>query len=82
MSRTDRIWSHAEAAFKAFAEADRLFSELPPNGSSKSTLTGKIHRLQFKARNAKERWRLFKKFFKITLGVLFTGKARLQFKDR
>lgn len=86
MSRTDRIWAHADAAFKeadkAFEEADRLFSELPPNGSAKSTSTGKIHQLHFDTRNANERWRLTKKFFKMALGVLFTGKAKLHFKDR
>lgn len=86
MSRTDRIWAHADTAFKeadkAFAEADRLFSELPPNGSCKSTPTGKVHQLHFEARNGKERWRLTKKFFKMALGVLFTGKAQLHFKDR
>lgn len=86
MSRTDRIWAHADAAFKeadkAFEEADRLFNELPPNGSAKSAATGKIHQLHFEARTARERWRLTKKFFKMAFIVLFTGKTQLHFKDR
>jgi len=90
MSRTDRIWQHADAAFKeankAFAEADRLFSEMP-SGNGHTTFErgrerGKTHQLKFEARSGGERWRLTKKFFKMTLGVLFTGKAQLHFKDR
>jgi len=85
MSRTDRIWHHADAAFKeadkAFAEADRLFAEMPPNGSH-HVKTGRVHQLHFQARNGGERWRLTKKFIKMAFGVLFTGKAELHFKDR
>jgi len=83
--RTERVWQHFDAAFaeadKAFAEADRLFKDAPPNGSPHAK-TGGIHQLNFQARNATERWRLTKKFIKMAFGVLFTGSAKLSFKDR
>lgn len=90
MNRTDRIWQHTNAAFreadKAFAEADRLFSEMPSSNEhtifERGRERGKAHQLKFEARSGGERWRLTKKFFKMTLGVLFTGKAKLHFKDR
>lgn len=85
MNRTDRVWAHADAAFaeadRAFKEADRIFRSMPPNGSGRQRMTG-FHQLRFEARSGSERWRLLKKFLSMALGILFTGKARLNFKDR
>jgi len=88
MSRTDRVWNHADDAFKsadkAFEEAERIFSELPKGTTHyvKSDTDKKVHTLKFEARSVKERWRLTKKFFRMGWGVLLTGKTELQFKDR
>lgn len=92
MNRTDRIWEHVDTAFghadrafkeadKAFAEADKLFSELGTQ-TTEHTPTGTVHQLNFCSRSRWERLRLTKKFFKMTCCVLFTGKARLHFRDR
>jgi len=83
MNRT--VWAHADAAFaeadKAFKEADKLFRDLPSNNTERRK-TPVVHQLHFEARCVWERWRLLKKFFGMALGVLFTGKAQLNFKDR
>lgn len=85
MNRTDRVWAHADAAFaeadKAFAEAQRVMNDLPPNAAWFAK-DGVVHQLHFNTGGGWERLRLSKKFFKMAVGVLFTGKAKLSFKDR
>jgi hypothetical protein len=85
MTRTDKIWEHADAAFaevnKAFAEADKLFAEAQPE-SARRTKTDHLHQVHFEARTRAERWRLTRKFFRMAFTMLFTGKTRIHFKDR
>lgn len=78
MSRTDRIWHHVDNAFK---EADKAFRELECLCSETSE-NGKSHQLRFVARSKIERWRLAKKFAKMSFSVLFAGKTQLNFKHR
>ena len=90
MDRTDHIWQRADAAFsaadkafaeagKAFTEADRLYAR---NTQPASAQPDNVYRLGFEARSKGERWKLVKKFTKLALDVLFTGKAELRFKNR
>ena len=90
MSRTARVWSHfdkamrhADEAFKsadeAFAEAERLHDDLPKNSNAHRNGP---HTLQFKATNFTERWRLTRKFIGMSIGILFSGKTSLRFRDR
>ena len=84
MSKTDRVWEHAEDAFKsankAFEEADRIFSKLPKGVPHVKDDT--IHQLHFNAPSLGERWRLACKFFMMGWAMLLKGKAQLRFRNR
>jgi hypothetical protein len=83
MTRTDRVCTAAlKSADAAFDEAERIFQELPRTATSQPSYRALKHELKFQARSHVERLRTAKKFFKVALTVLFTGRAKLQFKDR
>lgn len=89
MNRTDRVWSHFDAAFDkfnegfakasdGFKEAERVMEEV----DGEPVKTSAVHELHFKSRGWGERLRLTKKFIKMAFRVLFTGKTQLLFRDR
>ena len=98
MLRTEKIWEHADAAFKkaneAFAEADKVFEEADKVFEEagqifkETTKTGSqsackgTHHVHFVARTGAERWRLTCRFFKLAFTILFTGKTELHFKAK
>jgi len=73
MDRTDRILAHCD---EAFAELFHNLSNEPEPRPARA------HQLHFEARSARERWRLVKKFTKMALSMLFTGKTQMSFKDK
>lgn len=89
MNRTDRVWSHFDAAFEkfdegfakageGFKEAERVMEEV----DGEQVKSSAIHEIHFNSRGWSERFRLTKKFIKMAFRVLFTGKTQLMFRDR
>ena len=89
MNRTDRVWSHFDAAFEkfnegfakagdGFKEAERVMEEV----DGEQVKNAAIHEIHFNSRGWSERFRLTRKFIKMAFRVLFTGKTQLMFRDR
>ena len=84
------VWQHFDQAFKkadeAFAKADKAFNAAGRSlfkedyAEHMNTPSGS-HKLRFTARTAAERWRLFKKFFKMAVAVAIHGKTTLNFQS-
>ena len=78
--RTEKAWEHFDAAFAEMDKAiDAAFAKADKQHTVKEIPATTVN---FTANDAKERWRIFRKFFKMSLAVLFTGKTQLRIKQK
>ncbi len=90
MNSTERIFHHANKAFKiadeAFAEADKAFAEMDRFFEAREEFnvneSGTVHRLRFQADTWSKRWRLCWHFIKLAFLVVWNGSATFQFKKK
>jgi len=74
-----------QKADEVFAKANKLFEHvLNSTPADKSAPVGEVHtdHVQFRATSFHERGKLFWRFLKMAVAVLFKGVAHLKFKSR
>lgn len=72
----DKVWDEVD---KVFVAAEEILNH-PPVGMNNSKST--VNKLHFEARNKKERWQMFRRFFMMSWKALFTGEVYLTYKKR
>lgn len=86
--RFKKAFEYADTAFEyadlAFKEANSAFTQTKTmkDFEAKRTTEPGVHEVQFNAVKKRERWRLFRKFFSMSIAMLFHGKTTIRFKDR